>query len=104
MKNVDDVITMTYLWCQLLFSATLSWKIKNSSILLKLSKGGKIGKLITKMSWDWQLTMISGENQQFPTDFSQKFNKHSSTIMLRWQQWMSNEANLYWKWKLMNLY
>ena len=41
---------------------------------------------------------------QFPTDFSQKLNMRSSTIVLPWQQWMSQETNLYWKRKLMNLY
>ena len=46
--------------------------------------------------------MISAENMQFPTDFSKKFNKHSSTIVLPWQQWMSYETNLYLKRKLMN--
>ena len=48
--------------------------------------------------------MISAENMQFPTDFGQKFNKHSSTIVLPWQQWMSHKTNLYLKLKLMNLY
>ena len=31
------------------------------------------------------LTMVLVEKLQFPTDFSQKFNKHSSTIALPWQ-------------------
>ena len=48
--------------------------------------------------------MISAENMQFPTDFSQKFKKHPSTIVFPWQQWMSHETNLYLKGKLMNLY
>ena len=43
--------------------------------------------------------MISAENMQFPTDFSQKFNKYSSTIMLPWQQWMSHETKCVFKTK-----
>ena len=104
MKSFDDFITMTYLWRHLLFSVTLKWKIKTSSILLKFSIGGKIERLITKMSWDWQLTMTAAEELQSPTDFSQKFNKHSSTIVLPWQQWVFYETIMCLKWKLMNLY
>ena len=85
MKSFDDVITITYLWRHLLFSVTFRWKIKTSPIFLKFSVGGKIEMLITKMGWDWQLTMVLVEKLQFPTDFSQKFNKHSLTIVLPWQ-------------------
>ena len=90
MKRFDDVITMTYLWRHLLFSVTFQWKIKNSPIFLKFSAGGKIEMLITKMGWDRQLTMILAEKLPFPTDFSQKFNKHSSTAVLPWQHWVSD--------------
>ena len=55
---------------------------QNFPSLLKFSVGGKIEKLITKMSLDLQLTMILAEKLQFCTNFSQKSNKHSSTIVL----------------------
>ena len=43
--------------------------------------------------------MISVEKLQFPTDFSQKFNKHSSKIVLPWQH-LSVRLDLYvLKWK-----
>ena len=87
-ESFDDVITVTYLWRHLLFSVTLRWKIKTSPILLKFSVGGRIEMLIVKMGWDWKLTMILVEKLQFPTDFSHKFNKHSSTIALPWQHWV----------------
>ena len=38
---------------------------QNLFYFVKFSKGGKIEKLITKMSWDWPL-MILAENLQFP--------------------------------------
>ena len=43
---------------------------QTSPIFLKFSVGGKIEMLITKMGWDWQLTMILVEKLQFPTDVS----------------------------------
>ena len=100
MESFDDIITVVYLWRHLLFLVTFSRKIRTSSILLKFS----IERLITKLSWDWQLTMISAEKLQFPADLSEKFNKHSSIIKLPWQQWVFHETNLYLKWKLINLY
>ena len=50
MKRFDEVITMMHLWRHLLFSVMLRWKTETSSILLKFSIGGKIEKLIMKMS------------------------------------------------------
>ena len=89
-QSFDDVITMTYLWRHLLFSVTFRWKTKTSPIFLKFSVGGNIEMLITKMGWDWQLTMILVEKLQFPMDFSKKFNNHSSAIVLPWQHWVSD--------------
>ena len=43
--------------------------------------------------------MILAEKLQFPTVFSQKFNKNSP-----WQQWVADETNMYLKWKLISLY
>ena len=36
------------------------------------------------------MTLPLAENLQFPTDFSQTFNKHSPTIVLPWQQLVSH--------------
>ena len=66
--------------------------------------GGKIEKLITKMSLDWQLTMILAEKPQFSSNLGQKSNKHSSTIVLPWKQWVSHETHMYLKQKLIRLY
>ena len=85
MNSFDDVITVSYLWRHILFAVAFQWKIKTSP-----SVGGKIEMLLTKMGWDWQLAMILVEKLQFSGDFSQKFNKHSSTIVLPWQHWMFN--------------
>ena len=38
--------------------------------------------------------MILAEKLQFPTDFSQKFDKHSSTVVLSWQH-LSVRLDLY---------
>ena len=35
--------------------------------------------------------------EKFDKDFSQNFNNHSLTIVLPWQQLMSDETNLYLK-------
>ena len=61
-------------------------------------------KLITKMSLDWQSTMILAEKPQFSTNFSQKSNKHSSTIVLPWKQWVSHETHMCLKRKLISFY
>ena len=49
-ERFDDVITMTHLRRHCLFSVTLRWEIKTPSIFLKFGIGGKIEKLIMKMS------------------------------------------------------
>ena len=61
-------------------------------------------RLIMRITWDCQSTMISAEKLQLPMQFSQKINKHPSTIVLPWQQWVSHESNLCLEWKLVSLY
>ena len=51
-----------------------------------------------------KLIMILAEKLEFPMDFSQKFSKHSSTVVLPWQQCVCHETNLYLELKLISLH
>ena len=54
--------------------------------------------LITKRRPKLKLeNVLSKTSLQISTDFSQNYTKHSSTIVLPWQQWMSHGISLYSK-------
>ena len=48
--------------------------------------------------------MILAEKPLFSTNFNQKSNKHSSTIVLPWKQWVSHQTHMCLKRKLVSLY
>ena len=57
--------------------------------------GGNFEMLITKRKPKLKLENDLSKKLQFSTDFSQNYTKHSSTIALPWQQWMSHGTGLY---------
>ena len=56
---------------------------------------GNFEMLITKTRPKLKLENVLSKKMPFFTDFSQNYTKHSSTIALLWQQWMSHETDLY---------
>ena len=56
--------------------------------------GSKIEKLIKKNELRLTIDNDLAEKPQFSTNFSQKSNKHSSTILLPWKQWVSHETHM----------
>ena len=62
---------------------------------MKFAIGGNFEMLITKSKSKLKLENDLSKKLQFSTDFSQNFTKHSSTIVLPWQQWMSHITGLY---------
>ena len=48
--------------------------------------------------------MILAEKPQFSSNLGQKSNKHSSTIVLPWKQWVPHETLMYLRRKLISLY
>ena len=59
--------------------------------------GGNFEMLITKRRPKLKLGSVLSKKLQFSTAFSQNYTKHSSTIALSWQQWMSHGTGLYSK-------
>ena len=53
--------------------------------------------LITKRRPKLKLGNVLSKKLQFSTDFSQHYTKHSSTIALPWQQWMSHGTGFVFK-------
>ena len=53
--------------------------------------------LITKRKLKLKLENDLSKKLQFSTDFGQNYTKHSSTIVLPWQQWMSHGTSVYLK-------
>ena len=68
-------------------------------ICLKISIGGNFEMLIKKRKPKLKLENDLSKKCNFYTDFSQNYTKHSSTIVLPWQQWMSHGTGLYSKLK-----
>ena len=68
-----------------------------SSDLLEIWYGGNFERLITKRRPELKLENVLSKKLQFSTNFSQNYAKHSSTITLPWQQWMSHGTGLYLK-------
>ena len=64
-------------------------------ICLKFGIGGNFEMLITKSDPKLRLENDLSRKMQFPTDFSQNFTEHPSTIALPWQQWMPHVP---WDW------
>ena len=64
---------------------------------------GNFEMLITKRKPKLKLENDLSKKLQFSTDFSQNNNKHSSTIALPWQQWMSHGPGLYSELKPINI-
>ena len=75
-------------------------KVKNTNffvfypICLKFCTGGDFEMLIIKRQPKLKLENDLSKKLQFSTDFSQNYNKHSSTIALPWQQWASHGTGL----------
>ena len=67
------------------------------SIYLKFGVGGNFEMLTTKRRPKLKLENDFSKKVQFSTDFSQNHTKHSSTIALPWQHWMSHGTGLYSK-------
>ena len=65
------------------------------SICSKFGMWGNFEMLITKRRPKLKLENVLSKKIAISTDFSQNYTKHSSTIALPWQQWMSHETNLY---------
>ena len=66
-------------------------------ICLKFGIGGNFEMLITKRRPKLKSRNDLSKKLQFSTYFSPTYTKHSSTIALPWQQWMSHEMGLYSK-------
>ena len=66
-------------------------------ICLKFGIGGNVEMLITKRRPELKLESGLSKKLQFSTDFSQTCTKHSSTIVLLWQQWMFHGTGWYSK-------
>ena len=66
-----------------------------SSDLLEIWYGGSFEMLITKRRPKLKLGNILSKKLKFSSDFSQNYTKHSSTIALPLQQWMSHGTGLY---------
>ena len=66
-------------------------------ICLKFGMRGNFEMLITRRRPKWKLENVLSKKVQFSTDFSQNYDKHSSTILLTWRQWMFNGTSLYSK-------
>ena len=69
-------------------------------ICLKFGMEGNFEMLIAKRKSKLKLENDLSKTLQFSTDFSENYTKHSSTIALPWQQWMSHGTGLYSKSKL----
>ena len=59
--------------------------------------GGNFDMLITKRRPKLKLENLLSKKLQFSTDFCKNYTKHSLTIVLPWQQWMSHGTDLYSK-------
>ena len=59
--------------------------------------------LITKRKSKLKLENDLSKKLQFSIDFSENYTKHSSTIALPWQQWMSHGTGLYSELKLISI-
>ena len=66
-------------------------------ICLRFGIGGNFEMLVTKRKPKLKLENDFKKQMQFCTDFSQNYTKHSSTIALPWQQWMSHVTGLFSK-------
>ena len=95
---------LNYFWLRL---RRKCWKILNSLSscdLVKIWCEGKFERLITKTNSYRRLAMILASKLLFLTDFGQKLDEQSSTMALPWQHWITQENNLYSKWKLISKY
>ena len=64
-------------------------------IWLKFGIGGNFEMLITKRKPKLKLENDLSKKLQFSAYFSQNYTKHSSTIALPWEKWMSHVS---WDW------
>ena len=74
-----------------------------SSDLLEIWYGGNLEMLITKRRPKLKLENDLSQKLQLSSNFGQNYAKHSSTIALPWQKWMSHGTCLYSKRKLISI-